>query len=98
MCAGADTYITQMMEIAGFKNCMMQSRYPAIDVAQMQACAPEIILLSSEPFPFAQKHIDELQPHFPDAKIMVIDGEMFSWYGSRMLHAPKYFATLHHII
>jgi ABC-type Fe3+-hydroxamate transport system substrate-binding protein len=94
MCAGADTYITEMMQLAGFINIMITNRYPVITIEEMIALQPQIILLSSEPFPFAQKHIDELQPHLPNTKIIVVDGEMFSWYGSRMLHAPKYFSTL----
>jgi len=51
-------------------------------------------LLSSEPFPFKQKHVEELGLEFPSAKILLVDGEMFSWYGSRLLKAPKYFEEL----
>jgi hypothetical protein len=54
----------------------------------------QLLLLSSEPFPFKQKHIDEIQPQLPDTKIILIDGEMFSWYGSRLLKAPTYFKEL----
>jgi len=54
----------------------------------------KLLLLSSEPFPFKQKHIDQLQPVLPDIKIILVDGEMFSWYGSRLLKAPAYFELL----
>jgi ABC-type Fe3+-hydroxamate transport system substrate-binding protein len=94
MGAGADTYITQMMHLAGFTNCIQQHRYPAIVVDDLQQLQLDILLLSSEPFPFAQKHIDELQPYLPNTSIIIVDGEMFSWYGSRLLHAPKYFSNL----
>jgi ABC-type Fe3+-hydroxamate transport system substrate-binding protein len=94
MCAGSDTYITQMMELAGFANAISQTRYPAITTQELQDRNLDVLLLSSEPFPFAQKHIDELQPHLPNTKIIIVDGEMFSWYGSRLLHAPKYFSNL----
>jgi hypothetical protein len=51
-------------------------------------------LLSSEPYPFKEKHIAELQAVLPDGKIVLVDGEMFSWYGSRLLHSPAYFNKL----
>jgi len=50
--------------------------------------------LSSEPYPFTDKHIAELQEWLPNARIQLVDGELFSWYGSRLLHAPAYFASL----
>lgn len=54
----------------------------------------QLLLLSSEPYPFKQKHLDELQTLLPFAKIMLVDGEMFSWYGSRLLYSPGYFKDL----
>jgi hypothetical protein len=53
-----------------------------------------VILLSSEPFPFKQKHIDELKKILPGKKIILVDGEMFSWYGSRLLKVPEYLKAL----
>ena len=47
-------------------------------------------MLSTEPYPFKQKHIDELRHQLPGVKIIIADGEMFSWYGSRMLLAAAY--------
>ena len=54
----------------------------------------EILLLSSEPFPFKEKDVRELHEKFPLVKIAVVDGELFSWYGSRMREAPEYFLKL----
>jgi hypothetical protein len=54
----------------------------------------DIILLSSEPYPFAQKHIDEIQSFLPGKIILLVDGEMFSWYGSRLLKSAAYFRSL----
>ena len=54
----------------------------------------ELLLLSSEPYPFKQKHIDELQKMLPHTKIMLVDGEMFSWYGSRLRYSAEYFKNL----
>jgi ABC-type Fe3+-hydroxamate transport system substrate-binding protein len=97
MTVGSDTFIHDMLARCGLKNGFGHStRYPAIDTWQLSQC--DLLLLSSEPFPFQQKHIDELQPQLPNTKIMLVDGEMFSWYGSRLLHAPAYFASLLHSI
>jgi ABC-type Fe3+-hydroxamate transport system substrate-binding protein len=96
MAAGGTTYIDQMLEIAGFENVFQHLlRYPEVSEEQLAAANPEVILLSSEPFPFGEKHIAALQHLCPSAKVLLVDGEIFSWYGSRMLRAPAYFQWLH---
>ena len=91
-----DTFIHSMLEIVGFRNIYANAtRYPEITIEELKNRNPELVILSSEPFPFKQKHIDELQIHLPTTKIILADGEMFSWYGSRLLKAPAYFATLY---
>ncbi|WP_209309641.1 hypothetical protein [Tamlana crocina] len=55
----------------------------------------DLVLLSSEPFPFSEKHISEVQKYFPNANVLLVDGEMFSWYGSRLKEAFGYFKKLH---
>lgn len=94
MVAGTDTYIDSMLQLCGLKNVFKTSRYPEISHSQLVEANPQVILLSSEPYPFAQKHIDEFHSLLPTAKILLVDGEMFSWYGSRLSHAPAYFNTL----
>jgi ABC-type Fe3+-hydroxamate transport system substrate-binding protein len=95
MTIGHDTFIHSMMERAGFNNIFSHlSRYPAITIDELKNLQPEYILLSSEPYPFKQKHIEELRPMLPHQKMMLVDGEMFSWYGSRMLLAAEYFKRL----
>lgn len=95
MTAGGDTFINDMLLHCGLSNAFGHLlRYPEITISQLQTANPALILLSSEPYPFRQKHIDELQPYFPDAKIIAVDGEMFSWYGSRLLKSPGYFNEL----
>jgi hypothetical protein len=54
----------------------------------------ELILLSSEPYPFKEKHLNEIQSQITATKIILVDGEMFSWYGSRLLKAADYFCEL----
>jgi len=93
MTIGNDTFIHDMLLRCGLKNIFGHTtRYPAIDSWQLKQC--DLLLLSSEPFPFQQKHITELQPQLPGTKIVLVDGEMFSWYGSRLLNAPAYFNSL----
>jgi ABC-type Fe3+-hydroxamate transport system substrate-binding protein len=95
MTVGGDTFIHAMLTAAGFENIFVaESRYPTITIDTLKEKDCQVLLLSSEPFPFTQKHIDELQAHLPSTKILLVDGELFSWYGSRMLKAPGYFETL----
>lgn len=95
MSVGNDTFIHNMMQYAGFRNiCEKSTRYPIID--NPKEVDPQFVFLSSEPFPFSEKHIPEFQKMFPHAVIVLVDGEMFSWYGSRMRLAPGYFLKLGH--
>jgi ABC-type Fe3+-hydroxamate transport system substrate-binding protein len=95
MTIGGDTFINDMLERCGFENVFANyKRYPEISISQLSTFNCQLILLSSEPFPFKQKHIYELQPYLPHTKIILVDGEMFSWYGSRLQLAPAYFLKL----
>lgn len=94
MAAGQNTFIDSMLKTIRLQNVMTSARYPETTLQELTSLAPEVILLSSEPYPFAEKHIAEIQIAVPAAKIILVDGEMFSWYGSRLLHAPAYFETL----
>jgi len=95
MTIGGDTFINSMLKYAGFQNMFeQQSRYPTISIDELQRSNCQLLLLSSEPFPFKQKHVEELRPSLQNIKIILADGEMFSWYGSRLLKAPSYFQHL----
>lgn len=95
MAVGGDTFIHDMLQQCGFENIFLnKTRYPEINIAELQAAGCKLLLLSSEPYPFKQKHIDELSSQLPETKIMLVDGEMFSWYGSRMLQSATYFKRL----
>jgi ABC-type Fe3+-hydroxamate transport system substrate-binding protein len=100
MAAGTSTFIHSMMVAAGFSNVTDQltnSRYPIVSVQDVLELAPEVILLSSEPFPFDHRHQKQFEAQFPTIRIQLVDGEIFSWYGSRMKRAPAYFNKLHNI-
>ncbi|MCC5946475.1 MAG: ABC transporter substrate-binding protein [Bernardetiaceae bacterium] len=92
MAAAKDTFIDDMLYYAGFENVLNnQSRYPTLEAEEIQQLKPEVVLLSSEPYPFKTKHIDEIAQILPQATISIVDGELFSWYGSRLLKTPAYF-------
>ncbi|PTB91905.1 cobalamin-binding protein [Marivirga lumbricoides] len=93
MWAGNDTFIHNLLAKCGLKNVIDQPRYPEKDLNEIQALEPEIILLSSEPYPFSPKHMDEIEEKFPHSKVMLVNGEMFSWYGSRLIKAVPYFRS-----
>lgn len=95
MTVGGDTFINEMMNMAGFQNCFAdRERYPEISIEEMQAANCQLLLLSSEPYPFGQNHAEELRALLPRTKMILVDGEMFSWYGSRLLKAAAYFKQL----
>lgn len=95
MTVGGDTFINDLMKHCRFKNIFEnKKRYPEINISDLHDVGCELILLPSEPFPFTQKHVDELQAQLPGKTIILVDGEMFSWYGSRLLLVPKYFKSL----
>jgi ABC-type Fe3+-hydroxamate transport system substrate-binding protein len=89
--AGKATFIDNMLTACGFENVSQETRYPAWND---EFETPELVLLSSEPYPFKEKHVAKFQEKFPTAKIMFVDGEYFSWYGSRLRFAPDYFQQL----
>ena len=95
MTVGGDTFIHDLMQKVGLRNMFgEQNRYPQITLEELAILKPQLILLSSEPYPFKEKHIREIQTFLPTAKVMLVDGEMFSWYGSRMKYMPEYFNKL----
>lgn len=90
------TFIHDLLLRCGFENLLQNhpSRYPMLSADELESLKPELILLSSEPYPFKEKHIAELQELCPSANVQLVDGEIFSWYGSRLLHAPAYLQKL----
>lgn len=91
MAVGSHNIIDHMLQRCGFTNAFAHlSRYPEVNPDLLQQTAPQLILLSSEPYPFREKHIQEFRELCPQAIIKVVNGEMFSWYGSRLLQAPAY--------
>jgi len=94
MVAGKGTFIDDMLQKCGLTNAFDTERYPEVSAEQIISAKPDVVLLSSEPYPFKEKHITEFKQLMPDAYVKLVDGELFSWYGSRLLHAPAYFKKL----
>ncbi len=92
LAAGKNTFIDDLLLRCGFVNYLEEERYPEVKMTQ-QNC-PDYIFLSSEPYPFKELHIKEIQALYPSSTIRLVDGEMFSWYGSRLLKSTYYFTDL----
>ena len=96
MVAASNTFISYMIEEAGFINVFeKEERYPEISLDNSKLKEADIIFLSSEPYPFKEKHITQLKADLHHVQIMIVDGEMFSWYGSRLIKSYKYFESLY---
>ena len=96
MVAGSGTFINELLQLNCFDNFFgTKERYPEIAVdASTRYDAVDLVLLSSEPYPFKDQDIVEFASVFPNAKIRLVDGEYFSWHGSRLLKALAYFKEL----
>ncbi|MDE3254802.1 MAG: ABC transporter substrate-binding protein [Bacteroidota bacterium] len=96
MVAASNTFIQEMLLENEWSNVFEhKERYPIISIDELIEANPEVIFLSSEPYPFKDKHIEELALQLPNTKIILVDGTYFSWYGSRMQNATAYFEELH---
>jgi ABC-type Fe3+-hydroxamate transport system substrate-binding protein len=98
MAAGTDTYISDVMQYLGWQNALSSlgaegTRYPEISNELLKTLKPDIILLSSEPYPFTERHLNELAP-FAVKSAQLADGEAFSWYGTRMIKSIPYLLRL----
>ncbi|WP_422360565.1 ABC transporter substrate-binding protein [Reichenbachiella sp.] len=95
MVAASNNFIDFLLQWLGLENAVGHlERYPELDEDMMKNLSPDYVFLSSEPYPFKEKHIQKYQDLFPNAEVLLVDGEMFSWYGSRLVHSPKYFMSL----
>jgi len=96
MAAGNATFIGDMLHRTGLRNAIGDhgARYPELTINEIKALNPDFLFLSSEPYPFNEEHILELQNELPHTKILLVDGELFSWYGSRLIKSVAYFNQL----
>jgi ABC-type Fe3+-hydroxamate transport system substrate-binding protein len=96
MSVGSDTFISFFLKHIGLNSALPESlkRYPVLSEEYMASLNPDLVFLSSEPFPFKPSHIPLLKAWLPNAKLAIVDGEMFSWYGSRLQFSPHHVLAL----
>lgn len=96
MACSSETFISSITEIMGLENSAFQlgKRYPILSEIQIEELQPALIFLSTEPYPFKTAHVDNLHKKFPFSKVLLVDGEMFSWYGSRLINSAEYLQNL----
>ena len=97
MVAGSDNFVNELLKLNHFQNIYdNKGRYPEIELKKIRLEGdPDLVFLSSEPFPFKEEDAFEIGQYTPHAKTVFVDGEMFSWYGSRLLKAFDYFKKMH---
>lgn len=97
MVAGSDNFIHEMLRLNRFENIYAgKGRYPEIELKKIRLEGdPDLVFLSSEPYPFKEEDAFEIGRFTHHAKTVFVDGEMFSWYGSRLVRAFGYFKKLH---
>lgn len=92
MAVGQNTFIHNILEKLGLENVFAGlERYPEVSLEIIKTAKPNFILLSSEPYPFKEKHLNTLQKELPQSRILLVDGEAFSWYGTRLIYSITYF-------
>ena len=95
MVAGGGTFIDEMLKLGGMTNVFASlERYPEVGMDTLKASDAEVILLSSEPYPFREKHLAAFREDLPDKKIILVDAMPFSWYGSQLLRTAAYLREL----
>lgn len=96
MLAGVDTYISRLFACAGWQNAIMGlERYPTVRVSELSTLSPDLIILSSEPYPFRRRDADRLKGEWPSAPpILKVDGRLLSWHGTQTLAALRWVADL----
>lgn len=93
MSIGGDTFINTILEEIGFENILKhKKRYPQISLEEIRDA--DYLFLSSEPFPFSEKHVLGFQERLPNTKVILVDGEAFSWFGTHLLQCGDYFKNL----
>jgi ABC-type Fe3+-hydroxamate transport system substrate-binding protein len=95
MTVGGDTFIHDVLTRTGFVNVFGdRTRYPEVTPEDVAAARPDVLMFSSEPFRFREKHVGAVRAACPDAAVWFVDGEAFSWYGPRLLHTPEHVRAL----
>lgn len=97
MVVGKNTFIDHLLELNNFTNVFskLETRYPEVELEDLKSLDVDLIFLSTEPFPFKEEDKENLENQLENTRVQVVDGEYFSWYGSRLTGAFDYFKKLH---
>ncbi|UTW60617.1 ABC transporter substrate-binding protein [bacterium SCSIO 12741] len=97
MVCGSENFISFLIERAGFTNIYGTSkeRYPMVTLDEVKLLQPEVIMLSTEPYPFGSRNLREMEEEFPEAKVIQVDGRLFSWYGSALMETTAHIREIH---
>ena len=95
-----NTYINDIINKLGLRNIYESNKklYPEIRLEQLKKDSPDILFLLSEPCYFDNEDKNYFSNLLPSTKVILADGEMFAWYGSRMIKAAEYFTKLPELI
>lgn len=79
------TYAASLLSVLGWRNAVLgvKDRYPSGSLEEMAGFAPELVLLPSEPYPFAARHLAEVEAAIPTARVALVDGQDLFWWGIR---------------
>jgi len=99
MLVGGNTFINNVLENCGLINVFNDRiSYPEVTIDEINESNPEIIFLCSEPFEFKEEHKEDFEKHFPNKKVLLVDGEIFTWYGSHLLKTKEYCQNVKEIL
>jgi ABC-type Fe3+-hydroxamate transport system substrate-binding protein len=89
MTVNRDTYVHAISALFGFDNVFAdhQERYPKLKHEEIVACKAEVVLMPDEPYPFRQRHVEELRAL--EAQFLLFDGTYITWPGYGMLRALR---------
>lgn len=93
MAAGQHTFINSLLELNNFENVVKEKRYPVVKIDNLKEKGIDLVFLSSEPYPFKEAHKAIFKSL--NTRVMLVDGEFFSWYGTRLIKAISYFKSFH---
>lgn len=97
--AAGNTFINEMLKLCSLENVFADlNRYPEVSIKQIKDANPNLLMLSSDPFPFSDKHGEAFAEQGIKTPYLLVDGEMFCWTGSRLKHAKEYFVALREAI
>lgn len=95
--AGDNTFINALLALNKFENIYTnkEDMYPIIEAKKIRLEGdPDFVFFPSHPFAFNDKHIFEMGRFTHHASAVYVDGQMFSWFGSRLIKSFDYFKSL----